>query len=480
MPSDSYDLVVLGGGTGGYAAALRAKELGLTVALVERDKLGGTCLNRGCIPTKALLHAAELVEGTREGAERWGIRATIEGIDYETLAAARDDVVDKNVRGLENHLKSDGVEIVRGNGRLASAREIVVDGDRRLTANRGVVLASGSAPAMIPGLTIDGRRILTSDEALQLDHVPASAVVVGAGSVGVEFASLWNALGSKVTLVEALPSLLPLEDVDLGRELARALKRKGVDVVTGGRLAGATVSDDHVDVAVETSGANTTISAEILLVATGRRPVTEDMGYEAVGVAMDRGFVTPADWNTLETNVPGVYAVGDILPPPSLALAHASFAEGMRVAEHVAQSRQYLFDYSWVPRVTYSSPEVAAVGLTEAEARSRNLDVEVNRMPFAGVARGVMLGQGGFAKVVAERGGEVLGIHLIGAHVSEMAAEAMLIHGWGAGPEEVAYLIHPHPTLSEAIGEAHLTLAGRRLHQVVLKSQAPTPAAAPA
>jgi dihydrolipoamide dehydrogenase len=480
MAADSYDLVVLGGGTGGYSAALRGADLGLSVALVERDKLGGTCLNRGCIPTKALLHAAELIEGTREGAARWGIRATIDGIDYATLAAARDDVVARNVRGLEGHLKSDGVEVVRGNGVLASPREVVVDGDRRLAAQRGVVLASGSAPALIPGLSIDGRRVLTSDEALELDHVPVSAVVVGAGSVGVEFASLWNALGTKVTLVEALPNLLPSEDEDLGRELARALKRKGIDVLTGARLADAGLRDEHVDVTVEASGGTTTIAAEVLLIATGRRPLTDGMGYAEIGVALDRGFVTPGNWTTLETTVPGVYAVGDILPPPSLALAHASFAEGMRVAEHVAHSRAYLFDYSWVPRVTYSSPEVAAIGLTEAEARARGIDIEVNRMPFGGVARGVILGQGGFVKVVVERGGEVLGIHLIGAHVSEMAAEAQLIHGWGASPDEVAYLIHPHPTLSEAIGEAHLTLAGRRLHQIALKTQSRPAAPAPA
>lgn len=466
--TDAFDLVVIGAGTGGYSAALRGADLGLSVALVERAELGGTCLNRGCIPTKALLHAAELAEGTREGAERWGIRATVDGVDYPTLAAARDDIVAKNVNGLRGHLKAEGVSIIQGDAKLASPREVVVD-ERRLAAGKAVLLATGSVPAPFPGLEVDGTRVITSDEALRLDHVPTSAVVVGAGSVGVEFASLWNALGSKVTLVEALPTLLPSEDADLGRELARALKRKGIDVLTGARVVDVTAAEGGVQVSVESGDQRQTIEAELLLSAIGRRPVTEGMGFAEAGVTLDRGFVVPADWDTLRTDVAGVYAVGDILPPPSLALAHASFAEGLRVAEHVAGAHQYPFDYSWVPRVTYSSPEVAAVGLTEDQARAQGGEVVVNRMPFTGVARGLMYGQGGFVKVVAEKGGEVLGIHLVGARVSELIAEAMLIRGWSAGPDDVAYLIHPHPTLSEAIGEAHLTLAGRRLHQVVSK-----------
>jgi dihydrolipoamide dehydrogenase len=282
-----------------------------------------------------------------------------------------------------------------------------------------------------------------------------------------------------VTLVEALPTLLPTEDSDLGRELARVLKRKGVDVLAGAKVADVTVRDNGVRVTVESGDDTRTVEAELLLSAIGRRPVTEGRGFEDTGVKLDRGYVVPADWDTLQTDVDGVYAVGDILPPPSLALAHASFAEGMRVAEHVAGAHHYPFDYSWVARVTYSSPEVAAVGLTEEQARAGGGEVVVNRMPFSGVARGLMFGQGGFVKVVAEKGGEVLGIHMIGARVSELVAEAMLIRGWSAGPDDVAYLIHPHPTLSEAVGEAHLTLAGRRLHQVVLKrAGSPQPAGA--
>ncbi|MBV8196471.1 MAG: FAD-dependent oxidoreductase, partial [Candidatus Dormibacteraeota bacterium] len=263
--NDVFDLVIIGAGTGGYSTALRAADLGLRVALVERAEIGGTCLNRGCIPTKALLHAAELVDGVREGAERWGIRATVDGIDYPVLAAARDDVVAKNVNGLGSHLRSDGVEVVQGDARLASPRDVVV-GDRRLSATKGVVLATGSAPSTIPPLPIDGTRIITSDEALKLDHVPASAIVVGAGSVGVEFASFWASVGAKVTLIEALPTLLPNEDADLGRELARSLKRRGIDAFTGAKVVDVTAKDDGVSVAFE-AGERQTVTAELVLSA---------------------------------------------------------------------------------------------------------------------------------------------------------------------------------------------------------------------
>ena len=469
---DSFDIVVLGSGTGGYSAALRAADLGMRVAVVERDRLGGTCLNRGCIPTKALLHAAELADGAREARERWGIDATVGGVDYPVLAAARDDVVDKNVKGLEGHLKQDGVTVVRGNGVVAGAREVVVDGDRRLRAERALVLATGSAPKPLGGIAIDGEHVITSDHALQMDRLPRSAIVVGGGSVGVEFASFWASFGVPVTLVEALPSLLPLEDADIGRELGRALGKRGITVRTGASLDGVAVEGELARVTLRTAKQPDpeTLEAEVVLIATGRRPVTEDIGLESLGVELDRGYVVPGDWGRLETSVEGVFVVGDLLPPPSLALAHASFAEGMRVAEVVAGTPTPVLHYPWVPRVTYSSPEVACVGLTEEEARRERSDVVTNRMPFTAVARGLMLGQGGFVKVVQDHGeGEVVGIHMVGAHVSEMVSEAMLIVGWEAYPSDVAPLIHPHPTLSEAIGEANLTLAGRRLHQMVMK-----------
>ncbi len=333
MPSNSYDLVVLGGGTGGYSAALRAAGLGLEVALVEKDKVGGTCLHRGCIPTKALLHAAELADGVREAAERWGMKAVVESVDYSATVANREDIVTRNFKGLESHLEKERVETVAGAGRVTGPRQVEVEGVGRITAGRALVLASGSVPKSLPGLEIDGRRVITSDHALLLDYLPKSVIVLGAGAVGVEFASFWRSMGADVTVVEILPGLVPLEDEDIQRELGRAFRRRGIEVMVDTRLEDAKVGDDQVTVTVTSKGRTSEVSAELLLVATGRGAVTEGLGYEGIGVQLDRGYVVPANWATLETAAPGVYAVGDLLPPPSLALAHASFAEGMLVAE---------------------------------------------------------------------------------------------------------------------------------------------------
>jgi dihydrolipoamide dehydrogenase len=466
MASNSYDLVILGSGTGGYSAALRAANLGLTVGLVEKeDRCGGTCLNWGCIPTKALLHAAELADGARE-AERWGVKATVESIDYAATVASRDDIVTKNVKGLEGHLKKEKVDILRGRGRVTGPRQLEVEGVGQVTASRALVLASGSTPRSIPGLEIDGDRVISSDHALQLDRLPKSVIVLGAGAVGVEFASFYRSMGVQVTVVEILPGLVPLEDADSQRELARAFKKRGIEVMVDTKLEDAKVTDEQVTVTLTSKGKTSEVSAELLLVATGRGPVTADLGYEQIGVKLDRGYVVPKNWDTLETDVEGVYVVGDILPPPSLALAHASFAEGMLVAELAAGKPSAPIDYAGIPRVTYCTPEVASVGLTEQQAKERGAEVVVNKMPFNATAKGLIHGQGGMVKLVAAKDGPVLGVHLVGARVTELVAEAMLIYNWEALPIEVAQFIHPHPTLSEAIGEAHLTLAGRPLHQL--------------
>jgi dihydrolipoamide dehydrogenase len=465
MPSNSYDLVILGGGTGGYSAALRGAGLGLSVALVEKDKVGGTCLHRGCIPTKALLHAAELADGVREAAERWGMKTVIESIDYSATVANREDIVTKNFKGLESHLKKEKVQILKGAGKVTGPREVEVEGVGSVTADKALVLASGSTPKSLPGLEIDHRRVITSDDALALDYLPKSVIVLGAGAVGVEFASFWRSMGAEVTVVEILPGLVPLEDDDIQRELGRAFKRRGIDVMVDTKLEDAKVGDDQVTITVTNQGKSSEVSAELLLVATGRGPVAEGLGYEDIGVKLDRGYVMPANWDTLETDAKGVYAVGDVLPPPSLALAHASFAEGMLVAELAAGQASPPIDYAGVPRVTYCTPEVASVGLTEKQAKERDHEVVTNRFPFNGVARGMMYGQGGIVKLVAAKDGPVLGVHLIGARVTELIAEAMLVYNWEALPSDVAQFIHPHPTLSEAVGEAYLTLAGRPLHQ---------------
>jgi dihydrolipoamide dehydrogenase len=465
MPSNSYDMVILGGGTGGYSAALRGAGLGLKVALVEKGKVGGTCLHRGCIPTKALLHAGELADGVREAAERWGMQAVIESIDYAATVANREDIVTKNFKGLESHLKKEKVDVVAGAGRVTGPRQVEVEGVGQLTAEKALVLASGSVPKSLPGLEIDGHRVITSDDALLLDYLPKSVIVLGAGAVGVEFASFWRSMGADVTVIEVLPGLVPLEDDDIQRELGRAFRRRGIQAMVDTRFEDAKVDDDKVTVTVTNQGKASEVSAELLLVATGRGPVADGLGYEEIGVQLDRGYVVPANWDRLETSVPGVYAVGDLLPPPSLALAHASFAEGMLVAELAADRESPPIDYAGVARVTYCSPEVASVGLTEKQAREQGHEVVTNRFPFNGVARGLMYGQGGIVKLVAAKDGPVLGVHLIGARVTELISEAMLVYNWEALPAEVAQFIHPHPTLSEAVGEAYLTLAGRPLHQ---------------
>jgi dihydrolipoamide dehydrogenase len=465
VASNSYDLVILGGGTGGYSAALRGAGLGLSVGLVEKGKVGGTCLHRGCIPTKALLHAAELMDGLHEAADRWGIKSTVEAVDYSATVASREDIVTKNFKGLEGHLKKAKVEVLKGDGRVTGPRTVAVEGVGEVTATRALVLASGSVPKSIPGLEIDGRRVINSDHALQLDYLPKSVIVLGAGAVGVELASFWRSMGAEVTVVEMLPGLVPLEDVDAQKELARAFRKRGIEVQVDTRFEDAKVTDEQVTVTVSAKGKAKEVSAELLLVATGRGPVSADLGYEEIGVRLDRGFVVPKNWDTLETDAQGVYAVGDILPPPSLALAHASFAEGMLVAELAAGQPSPAIDYAGVARVTYCSPEVASVGLTEAQAKERGYEVVTNRFPFNAVAKGLIHGQGGIVKLVAAKGGPVLGIHLVGARVTELVAESMLVYNWEALPSDVAQFIHPHPTLSEAVGEAYMTLAGRPLHQ---------------
>ncbi|MYY03773.1 MULTISPECIES: dihydrolipoyl dehydrogenase [unclassified Streptomyces] len=461
------DVVVVGGGTGGYSTALRAAALGLRVVLAERDKVGGTCLHRGCIPSKAMLHAAELVDGIAEARERWGVKAVLESVDWPALVATRDDIVTRNHRGVQAHLAHAGVEVVSGSAELTGPRGVRIAGYGEVVARRGIVLATGSRPRTLPGPVVDGRRVVTSDDALFAPGLPDSVLVLGGGAIGVEYASLHRSMGARVTLVEAADRLVPLEDAEVSRHLTRGLKKRGIDVLTGTRLLEAAVLDDGVRATLRTPrGETRTVRARRLLIAVGRVPVTDGLGLAAAGLAADdRGYVAPADWSRLETAVPGIHVVGDLLPPPSPGLAHASFAEGLLVAETLAGLRPSPVDYDAVPRVTYSAPQTAAVGLTEAGARDAGHDVVVNTMPLTAVAKGMVHGQGGMVKVVAERGGRVLGVHLVGPHVSEMVAESQLIVGWDAEPFDVAQHIHPHPTLSEAVGESFLTLAGRGLHQ---------------
>ncbi|HLI14704.1 MAG TPA: dihydrolipoyl dehydrogenase [Acidimicrobiales bacterium] len=472
--SEEFDVVVLGGGTGGYSAALRASGLGLRAALVERDLVGGTCLHRGCIPSKALLHAASVREAIEDGARRWGIASQVTRVDAKALGATRDDIVERNYRGLLGHLAQEKVALFAGTGRVTSPRTVEVTpvpggeltAPVELRARRGLVVATGSRPRQLPGAPADGTLVVTSDEATRSEHLPASVLIVGAGAIGVEFATFYRAFGAEVTLVEVLERVLPTEDPDVSREMQRALRRKGVAVLVKARVEEVEAVGGEVRAVVRGEDGARTIVAERLLSAIGRAPVTEGLGLEEIGVRLERGYVLPASWERLETHVPGVHVVGDVLPPPSLALAHASFAEGLLVAEVLAGRDPSPISYANVPRATYSLPEAASVGLTEPEARERGMDVVTNRLPLGAIAKGLIYGEGGMVKLVAERGGPVVGVHLVGPHVTELIAEGMLITSWEALPLDVADLIHPHPSLSEAVGEAHLTLAGRRLHQL--------------
>ena len=456
MAGSTYDLVVLGGGSGGYAAALRAAELGLTVALVERDKVGGTCLHRGCIPTKALLHAGEVADSARESAA-FGVNATFEGIDVAKVHAYKDKVVDKLYKGLAGLIKSRKIEVVNGSGRLTSPTTVEVDG-KTLTATKAVILATGSYAKSLPGLEIDGRQVITSDEALRLDRVPKSAVILGAGAIGCEFASAWKSFGAEeITIVEALPHLVPLEEESSSKLLERAFRKRGIAFELGARFSGVKTTDAGVTVSLESGK---TIEAELLLVAVGRGPVSQDLGYEEAGVTLDRGFVVVDE--LCRTGVPGVYAVGDLIP--TLQLAHVGFAEGILVAEHIAGLDPRPLDYDGVPRVTYSEPEVASVGITSKTAKERGLDVTTVTYDLAGNGKSQILGTAGAVTLVAVKDGPVVGVHMVGSRVGELIAEAQLITNWEAYADDVAALIHPHPTMSEALGEAHLALAGKPLH----------------
>jgi dihydrolipoamide dehydrogenase len=456
MP-DSFDVIVIGAGTGGYSCALRAAQLGKKVALVERDeRLGGTCLLRGCIPTKALLQSAAVMDQINRS-EEWGITASGDP-DWPKVQEFQGRVVDKLVSGLTSLVEARKIEVVTGTGTLTGSGAVEVAG-RRLEGP-AVVVATGSYPKLLPGLEVT-ERVITSDQALGLDRIPRSAVVVGAGAVGLEFASLYRSFGAEVTLVEALDRLAPLEDEDVSKEVARSFRKRGISAHAGAKVQDVRDGGERVTVTFDAAGNTQSVDADICLVAVGRGPITEDAGLEQVGIEVDRGYVKVN--GQMQTSVDGVFAIGDVCTSP-FQLAHVSIAEGVAVAERIGGEDVPELDYAGVPRVTFSSPEISSVGLTEAQARERGHEVEIEKFSMQGLGKANILAEGGTVKVVAEKGGPVLGVHLIGPHVTDLVAEAMLITNWEAMPAEVAALIHPHPTLSEAIGESHLALAGKPLH----------------
>jgi dihydrolipoamide dehydrogenase len=457
MPDHDVDLVVLGGGSGGYAAALRAADLGRSVVLIEKDRLGGTCLHRGCIPTKALLHAGEIADTTRE-AIRFGVNSQFHGVDMTAVHKYMREVIDKNWNGLAGLIRSRGVTVVEEHGVLVGDR--AVRAGEHTYVGSAVVLATGSRPRSLPGIIPDGKVILLSDDVLARPTLPESAVILGGGVIGCEFASAWTSLGIEVTVVEAREHLVPTEDEFSSRLLERAFRRRGIAFHLSSAIADISSQPDGVRVRL---ASGSVVAAEVVLVAVGRMPVTEGLGFTEHGINIDaNGFVVIDEFG--RTSAPGIYAVGDLVPTPQLA--HVGFAEGIVAAEHLAGLVPDPVWYEGVPRVTYTSPEIASVGLTEPQARRRHGSeaVQVVTYDLSGNGRSAILRTSGAVKLVALADGTVVGVHMVGDRVSELVAEAQLIVNWQAMAADVAGLIHPHPTQSEALGEAHLLLAGKPLH----------------
>lgn len=455
MSDIAVDLVVLGGGSGGYSAALRASQLGMSVALIEKDKVGGTCLHVGCIPTKALLHSAEIADNTRDAA-RFGVTTTLHGIDVAAVSAYRQGIIDSKYKGLQGLLKARGIQMVDGHGTLTSPTTVQV-GDTTVTG-RNVVLATGSYAKTIPGLDIGGR-IMTSEQALTLDYVPKKVIVLGGGVIGVEFSSVWRSWGSEVTIIEGLPRLVPAEDESVSKQFERAFRKRGIEFKTGVRFQSATQNDSGVVVTLE---GGETVEGDVLLVAVGRGPSTNNCGFDTVGVEMDRGYVLTNE--RLQTNIPGVYAVGDIVP--GLQLAHRGYQHGIFVAEELAGLNPIVVSDINIPKVTYSEPEIASVGLGETVAKEKygDANIAVYDYNLAGNGKSHILETSGSIKVIRVIDGPVVGVHMIGARVGELIGEAQLIVNWEAHPEDIAPHLHAHPTQNEALGEAFLALAGKPLH----------------
>jgi len=473
-----YDLIIIGSGPGGYVAGIRAGQLGLKVAVVERDpKFGGTCLHRGCIPTKALLHTAALLDEIRGAAEH-GIQVAAPALDIARAHERKRKVVDKNARGIEALFKKyKVVGMLQGTGRLVGPHEVEVEGKdgRRVWKTRFVMIATGSVPRDVPIAPADGERVLNSDHILLLERVPKSIAVLGAGAVGTEFASLYASFGSEVTLIEMLPRVLPIEDEEVSAELERALRKRKLKVLTNTLLSGVERTGDGVRLTLERQGgkagsapekaakdAPATVEAELLLSAVGRRPVTEGVGLETLGIELERGYVKVNP--LMQTNLPHVYAIGDVVDTPWLA--HVASAEGILAVEHMAGQAVRPINYDHVPSCTYCDPEVGSVGLSEARARERGYEVAVGKFPYTALAKASIVGHTtGFVKVVREtRYDELLGVHIIGAGATDLIAEACAALQMEATDEELLHTIHAHPTLSEAVGEAAHAALGHAIH----------------
>ncbi len=467
-----FDVVIIGSGPAGYVAAIRAAQLGLKTAIVERDKrLGGTCLHRGCIPTKSLLWTAELYSHILEAAE-FGIDLKNPTVNWEQAQKHKDKVVTKGANGIEYLMRKNKITVVKGQGRIEGKGKVEVTpegspelsgaGGKQTLETKNIVIATGSVVKSLPNVTIDHKRVMSSDSILSISKIPKSIIVLGAGAVGVEFASVFNHLGAEATIVEYMPNLLPIEDIDASKEIEKQYKKRKINLVLGAKLEKVEISDKGVKAHVQVGGETKILEAEILLSAVGRAPVTEDIGLEKTNIKTDRGFIKTNE--LMQTTEPGVYAIGDVVPTPMLA--HVGSAEGVLAVEHIAGKNPQPINYDLTPSATYCYPEVASVGLSEKKAKERGYDVKTGIFPFSAITKASISEEGmGMVKVVSDKKyDEVLGIHLVGPHATELLAEACIALKLETTTEEIARTMHAHPTLSEIIKEGAEAALGHPIH----------------
>ncbi|MEC1903054.1 dihydrolipoyl dehydrogenase [Bacillus atrophaeus] len=468
-----YDVVILGGGTGGYVAAIRAAQLGLKTAVVEKEKLGGTCLHKGCIPSKALLRSAEVYKTSREAAQ-FGVETSDVSLNFEKVQHRKQEIVDKLANGVQHLMKKGKIDVYEGYGRILGPSIFSpMPGTISVERNNGedndmlipkqVIIATGSRPRMLPGLEADGKYILTSDEALQLKELPESIIIVGGGVIGIEWASMLHDFGVKVTVIEYADRILPTEDKDISKEMQNLLAKKGIEIATGSKvLTDSFTKTDGVSIQAEKDGETVTYSAEKMLISVGRQANVEGIGLENTDIVTENGVISVND--TYQTKESHIYAIGDVIG--GLQLAHVASREGIIAAEHIAGLEPLPLNPAFVPKCIYSNPEAASVGLTEEEAKQNGYQTKIGKFPFMAIGKALVHGEtDGFVKIVADADNDdILGVHMIGPHVTDMISEAGLAKVLDASPWEIGHTIHPHPSLSEAIGEAALAADGKAIH----------------